>query len=172
MEGVFKALGEIYISNNSIFSVFVVLSIVVYSRYGFGLALWGSILGYAMSAALGASNFETKIGLWGYNPALTAMAVGGVFAVPSVKSFLLCSFAVCATQIIFAAGIQLFQPWGMPVATMPFCLGTLLFFSIRKDVSSVTSWIKLPHVTTPEEHYRKWGSSEKRKQNPDGLCDD
>jgi len=166
VEGVLKGLGEIYISNSSMFSVFVFGSIFVYSRISSGLALYGSVLGYVASAALGASNFSTKIGLWGYNPALTAMAVGGVFAVPSMKSFILCTVASFFTQIIWAANVQMFTPWGMPVCTIPFCLATLIFMSIRKDVSSqMPSWIKLAHVTTPEEHYRK-------RMNGNGeLCD-
>jgi len=168
VEGVFKGLGEIYISNSSVFSIFVVASIFVYSRIGSALAVYGSILGYVASAALGASNFSTKIGLWGYNPALTAMAVGGVFAVPSMSSLVLCSVASFLTQVIWAANVQMFTPWGLPVCTIPFCLATLTLFAIRKDVSNRVSWIQLAHVTTPEEHLRKWGHG---KKGIEGLCE-
>ena len=58
VEGVFKGLGEIYISNSSVFSIFVVASIFVYSRIGSALAVYGSILGYVASAALGYVNFS------------------------------------------------------------------------------------------------------------------
>lgn len=78
-EGIMKGLSEIYIINNMGSSVLILLSILIYSRVGAALAVTGSTVGFLSSVMLGANNINAKIGLWGYNPALTMMALGGIF---------------------------------------------------------------------------------------------
>jgi len=159
-EGLFKGLSEIFVINNVVSSVFIAAAILIYSRMAFGLALTGSMIGIIASVALGSNNHNVKIGLWGYNPALTMMAIGGVFVVPSVESIIIAAIACFFTQIIWAGQVQLFAPWGLPVCTFPFCFATLTFMFIRSDVSKRFRYVPLADITTPEEHYSKLGRQE------------
>lgn len=49
---------------------------------------------------MGAPFAEIGAGLWGFNPALTALAVS-VFFVPSVQSYTLAACGACATGVLF-----------------------------------------------------------------------
>jgi len=157
-EGIMKGLSEIYIINNIGSSVLVLLSIVIYSRVGAALAVTGSMVGFLSSVMLGANNMNAKIGLWGYNPALTMMALGGVFMVPGPNSFFIGILASFFSQIVWSAMVQLFYPWGMPVCTVPFCVATLAFMLIRPDASKRFKYVDLDKVSTPEDHFGRWGS--------------
>lgn len=161
-EGWIKGLSEIFVINDIAASVLILVAMLIYSRIAAGLALTGSMIGLVSSVALGSNNTNVKIGLWGYNPALTMMAIGGVFAVPSFDSFVLASLASFLTQLIWAALVQFFAPWGLPVCTLPFCFATIAFMLVRPDVSSRFKYVSLAEVTTPEEHYRKHGGGSRR----------
>jgi len=157
-EGIMKGLSEIYIVNNIGSSVLILMSILIYSKVGAALAITGSTVGFLSSVMLGANNANAKIGLWGYNPALTMMAMGGVFTVPGIDSFMIGILASFFSQIVWSALVQIFAPWGMPVCTMPFCIATFSFMLIRPEMSKRFKYVDLDKVSTPEDHFARWGS--------------
>ena len=87
--------------------------------------LAGSCVGVGTALACGAPAADIGAGLWGFNPALTALAVS-VFFVPNASSYALATGGACATSLIFGgvkgtmAGVA-----GVPALTLPFCAAAI-----------------------------------------------
>jgi len=76
----------------------------------------------ATAIGLGAPASEICMGLWGFNSALTALAVS-VFFVPSTQSYVLATGGACATAVVFAGLKTAFgAAFAVPALTVPFCL--------------------------------------------------
>jgi len=84
-------------------------------------AVGGSAVGCAVGAALGAPGSEVVHGLWGFNSALTALAVD-VFFEPSPRSYALAGGGAAATAVVFA-GLKtaMGTAFAVPALTLPFC---------------------------------------------------
>jgi urea transporter len=75
---------------------------------------------------LGAKPDELYTGLWGYNAALTATAIGGVFYTPnrlSISIGLICAFLASIIASILLA--PLFSLLKLPVLSVPFAIVTI-----------------------------------------------
>uniref|UniRef100_A0A3B5AFJ4 Urea transporter n=1 Tax=Stegastes partitus TaxID=144197 RepID=A0A3B5AFJ4_9TELE len=72
-----------------------------------------AMLGSAAGLALAAPNGDIYSGLWGYNSALSCIAIGGVFYVITWQTHLLLA---------------------LPACTWPFCLSTLIFLLISSEI--------------------------------------
>lgn len=83
--------------------------------------LLGSCVGVGTALAIGAAPAEIGAGLWGFNPALTALAVS-VFFVPSTQSYALATGSSAATAVLFGgAKVAMGTAFGVPALTLPFC---------------------------------------------------
>ena len=61
------------------------------------------------------------MGLWGFNPALTALAIS-VFFVPAAPSYALATGGAAATAVLFGgAKVAMGGAFGVPALTLPFC---------------------------------------------------
>lgn len=123
--GVLKGISEVFLIDSWIAGVLILTGLWAGScRYAL-LALAGSAAGMIMAIACGLPAGEIHAGLWGFSPALTAIAVGAVL--PGIPHRIL--WTVAAVTATFA--IQYFTaPWlaaaGLPVLTMPFCVATII----------------------------------------------
>ena len=96
-------------------------------------ALGGSTMGTLMGALGGASLEELTMGLYGFNSALTSMAVG-VFFVHSTPSLVLSAGGAAATASLFGAMKTVFGAYGAPCLTLPFCLTMSACYLLQKHV--------------------------------------
>ena len=80
----------------------------------------GSVIGLLTAVAFGVDGYTTYHGIWGYNSALTAMALGGFFIVLTVSCPLWGVTAHSATRVILPHG-HVACCWGL-VAVSPFTL--------------------------------------------------
>jgi len=115
-------ISQIFVVNNPISGALILAGIAAYSPAAAAAALFGSLLGIATAVAVGADGRGVKDGLWGYNPALTALAVS-VFFVPGWQPLALATGGALATALVttyckdfFASTLQ------TPALTIPFCL--------------------------------------------------
>uniref|UniRef100_A0A3B3UJP9 Urea transporter n=1 Tax=Poecilia latipinna TaxID=48699 RepID=A0A3B3UJP9_9TELE len=114
-------------------------------------ALLGS-LKFGAGLALAAPLEDVYSGLWGYNSALSCIAIGGVFYGLTWQTHILS--LICA---LFCAYLAL------PVCTWPFCLSTLIFLLLSSENPAICR-PPLSAVSCPEEnqHYlRQLRTSEK-----------
>ena len=91
------------------------------------MALGGAVVGVVVPTLLGASQTLIEMGLYGFNPVLTMMAVGWVFLKPSVRSAMLALLAGILTVVCQAGLANFLAPVGLPTLTFPFVLVMWMF---------------------------------------------
>lgn len=131
-EAIGTAIGQIFFQDNWISGYLIVIAIALNSRIGAAMALCGAIVGTATAALYGGSPEAVRGGLFGYNSALTAMALCGVFLPFSRQSLFYALFGAVVTSWLTAAIGVFLQPIGMPVLTSAFVLATWLML-LGKD---------------------------------------
>src|SRR4029450_147623 len=125
--GFFRGVGEVMFQDNLLTGVIFLLAILVNSRISAAFAALGSALGLLTALALGGNGVAIYHGLYGFNPVLSAIALGGLFFVFTWRSAVYALVAAIFTAIAFAAIAVLLSPIGMPALTAPFVLVTWLF---------------------------------------------
>jgi len=100
------------------------------------------LLGCAMyllaGLLLGAKPDELYTGLWGYNAALTATAIGGVFYTPnrlSISIALICAFLASIASILLA---PLFSLLKLPLLSVPFSIVTIGCCLMKAAIAAFT----------------------------------
>ena len=75
-------ISQIFVVESAISGALILAGIAVYSKEAAAHTLLGSTIGVATGVAMGADPSAITAGLWGFNPALTSLAVS-VFFTPS-----------------------------------------------------------------------------------------
>ena len=108
----------------------------------------GSTIGMLSGALMGADASELAMGLWGYNSALTSIAVG-VFFVHSTPAVALSVFGAAATASIFGAMKTIGGIYGAPALTLPFCTTVSACYLLGKQLKGL-EFASAPH--SPEKN--------------------
>jgi urea transporter len=115
-------LSQIFVVNSAWTGLGITAAIASYSPLLATHAILGSSLGSLTGLLLGAPTDAIAMGLWGYNSALTSMAVG-VFVQHTRESWLLSAGGAVATAGAFAGLSTVFGgALGTPCLTLPFCI--------------------------------------------------
>lgn len=125
-EGIGTSIGQIFFQDNWITGYLIVIGIAINSRSGAIMSLVGAIVGTAIAAIYGGPEGAVRDGLFGYNSALTAMALGGVFIALTWQSFLYAVFGAIISSWLWASIAIFLTPISMPVLTSSFVLVTWL----------------------------------------------
>ena len=123
----FKSLSSLFFQSNVLSGVLVALGLFVYSRIAFSLSIIGFIAAYFFYPILGgdvADFYEKFVGL---NFIFLAIAIGGIYLVPSLASYLM-SVILTPLLIIVLFGLNriLFMV-GLAPYSLPFTLITIMF---------------------------------------------
>mmetsp|Transcript_60764 Transcript_60764/g.192822 ORF Transcript_60764/g.192822 Transcript_60764/m.192822 type:complete len:580 (-) Transcript_60764:39-1778(-) len=154
MKGIVRGLGQVFLLEAVWSGILVFAAMMVCSRISAAAAVTGSATAYATAAWTGAGRGAMASGLYGYNAALTAAALFGMFYVPSYTGAVLAIFASVVVVIVQGTLAGLFLPAGLPVATLPFCLVTLAFVLCQGATEKIVA-VPLASITVPEDHYRR-----------------
>ena len=90
--------------------------------------------------------------MFGFNASLSVTAMF-MFYTPSFGAAIIATMAGIMTVLTQAALATMFQPLGLPVMTLPFCMVGLLFILIQGTTTIVIP-VPLSSMTIPEDHYR------------------
>lgn len=152
--GIGNAIGQIFFQDNWISGYLIAAGIAVNSRIAAGMALIGAAGAALSAAAFGGAESAIRDGLFGYNAALVAMALGGVFLVLTWRSFLYALFGVVVSTWLWASVTIFLAPIGMPPLTSAFVLVTWLMLLGRHGFKAL---IPVPpaEATTPEDNRRR-----------------
>ncbi len=90
----------------------------------------GYYIGTLSSAVLTGSFFQSFSDINHFNFSLVAMALGGVFLIPSPRSYLLSFIAVMTTTIVLSAVKTFWAFYGIPAFTFPFNFISLTFLYV------------------------------------------
>ncbi len=144
VEGYLKSLGAIFFVPSVLGGLLIFLVLLLVSRILLFLSLLGYFSGTLFQALLTGSTYGAFTDTSAFNYVLTAMAIGGVFLVPSLRSY---KFALLSSLIAvpLSAGAKVFwESYGLPVFAIPFNLSThmLLYVLIAVSYHSVVKIYK------------------------------
>lgn len=146
---VLRGIGQIMLQDSWVAGFLFVVGLLVSSPWVALWALVGSAVGTYGALLYGASEVAVSSGLYGFSPALTAIALGSVFYRPSWRSALWAVVGAVATLFAQAALNVFLLPLGLPALTAPFCITTWLFLlpllrleSGKKTEEDHSSWHK------------------------------
>ncbi|KAM3599408.1 uncharacterized protein V6R79_004986 [Siganus canaliculatus] len=128
-------------------------------------AMLGSAAGTLSGLALAAPQRDIYSGLWGYNSALSCIAIGGVFYVLTWQTHLLALLCAFFCAYMATAISNLMSVLALPACTWPFCLSSLIFLLISSEIPAICR-LPLSVVSHPEEnrrYQRRLKSSEKAR---------
>jgi urea transporter len=151
--GCVRGVGQIFLADNIVSGVLVLVGIAICSRISAFAALAGSALGAAAAVASGVPGADVTAGMYGFNSSLTFIAMY-MFYTPSRGAFVLATFAGIMTVLAQLALAPWLQPYGLPFLTLPFCVVSLPFVVLQGTTSLVIA-VPLSSMTVPEDHLKK-----------------
>ncbi|MBI5397736.1 MAG: urea transporter [Verrucomicrobia bacterium] len=150
LAGFFKAFGAILFAPSVVVGLLLCVAVLCYSRILFLLAALGYYTGAMIRDAMFGSTSHAFADLSNFNFILIAMAVGGVFLVPSLTSYLLAVIAVAVSTLFADAMAGFWSLYGIPAFTLPFnivTLGLVYVLSLLRHPMVATSVGRTPEET-------------------------
>ncbi|HJR75971.1 MAG TPA: urea transporter [Nitrospiraceae bacterium] len=159
--GITMGIAEIFFQDNWVTGVLILVGIAINTRIGALMALMGSTLAVAAAIFYGAHDEAIRDGLFGYNAALTAMALGGTFFVLNLPGFIYTVIGVLVTARVWASLGIFLEPSGMPVLTSAFVFVTWLMLLAKSGFPTLIP-IAPAESSTPEENLRRYGTGQNK----------
>ena len=122
-----KSVSEVMFADRIIVGLPFLTGIAIVSLRGALMAAGGAVIGIVVPIFFGANLNAIEMGLYGFNPVLTMMAVGWVFLEPSGRSAALAVLAGILTVVCQAGLANFLAPIGLPTLTFPFVLTMWMF---------------------------------------------
>ncbi|OWV97185.1 urea transporter [Rhizobium sp. R693] len=164
--GIGNAIGQIFFQDNWISGYLIIIAIAIHSRIAAAMALIGAALAALVAALFGGPEGAIRDGLFGYNAALTALALGGFFLVLTWQSFAYALFGVVVTTWLWASVAIFLEPIGMPVLTSTFVIVTWLML-IGADAFKALAPVAPAEATTPEDNRRRYLEADRSSYRSD-----
>ncbi|MCX5517333.1 urea transporter [Kaistia defluvii] len=153
--GIGNAIGQIFFQDNWIAGYLIVIGIAVNSRISAGMALIGAAGAALVAGVFGGPEGAIRDGLFGYNAALTAIALGGFFLVLTWRSFAYTLFGIVVTTWLWASVAIFLKPIGMPVLTSTFVLVTWLMLIGQYGFKALVP-VPPAEATNPEDNRARY----------------
>ena len=150
----FQSLGAVFFLPRVDAGLLVLVALVVYSRVGVVLAILGFVMAQLVSG-LGFAGQPSEMlpVVLGYNFVLTAVALGGVWFVPSVSSLLFAAAGVLVGALITLGLMPLLSWNGLSPLILPFNVTVLmLLYAMRQRVQDRNPKAVDFLLGTPEEN--------------------
>lgn len=154
-QGIGNGVGEVFFQDNWITGLIIVVGILVNSRIAAAMALAGSAIAVGVAIVLGAAEMSIRLGLFGFNAVLTALAIGGIFYVLTLRGLLYTLFGIVVTTFVWAAVAVALSPIGMPTFTSAFVIVTWLMIMAKGGLGALTA-VPPDEAATPEDNLRRW----------------
>ncbi|MDE2408016.1 MAG: urea transporter [Xanthomonadaceae bacterium] len=126
-EGVLRGIGQVFFQANLLSGALFVLGLLVASRRACVMALAGTLAGALVAWGMGAAEPAIRAGMFGFNSALTMIALGSVFLPSGWRASAYALLGAVFAPFVAAACTAAFASVGMPAMTLPFVLTTWLF---------------------------------------------
>ncbi len=158
--GITNGIAEIFFQDNWLSGIIILIGIAINTRIGAAMALMGSALAVCVGVFYGAHDEAIRDGLFGYNAALTAMALGGLFYVLNLPGFIYTVIGVLVTARVWASLGIFLEPSGMPVLTSAFVFVTWLMLLAKNGFPALVP-VAPADATTPENNLKRFGCGQK-----------
>jgi len=123
--GLTRSFGCLFFSPHVIPGLIFLVIVFFASRILFFLAVSGYFLGVLITASLEGSFYQAFSTLSAFNFSLIAMAIGGVFLIPSPRSYIMAAVAVAISPLLLESANFFWAQFGIPAFTLPFNVITL-----------------------------------------------
>lgn len=127
LQGLSSSISQVFLKGHGPAALLLLIGLAVNSVPAAVFALIGAVVGLITAHVLGAESQLITAGLLGFNPVLTAIALGAVFYKPGTRVFIYALVATVLSVIVQGAMIALMTPFGIPTLTAAFVLVTWLF---------------------------------------------
>jgi urea transporter len=154
-EGIGTSIGQIFFQDNWISGYIIIAGIAISSRISAAMALLGAVVGTLIAVLFGGPEGAIRDGLFGYNSALTAIALGGFFLVMTWSSFFYAVFGAIVSAWLWASIAIFLKPIGMPVLTSTFVLVTWIMLIGQYAFKALVP-VPPAEATTPEDNRQRY----------------
>jgi len=127
VQGIFTSITQVFLKGHGPAALLFLAGLAVNSIPAAVFGLVGAVAAVLTAHALGAESELVTAGLLGFNPVLTAIALGAVFYRPSPRVVAYLLIATVLSVIVQGALIAALTPFGIPTLTAAFVLVTWLF---------------------------------------------
>jgi hypothetical protein len=156
LDSFFSALGSTFFSPHPAVGAILFAGILLRSRYLAFLCVSGFASGQLVFATLAVDPAPGLLEWTGFNFALTAMALGGIFTVPSLATYVLAMLGAGASAVVTGALSEALLVYSLPVMALPFLLTTLtLLAALRLRVSMSPPTLLLEHPDLPQRNFER-----------------
>ncbi len=154
-EGVGKGFGEIFFQDNAVSGYLILLGIAINSRISAIMAGIGALISIGVAEALQVRETTIHMGMFSYSAILTAIAIGGLFYLLTVRSFIFMLFGIVFTTWLYAALAAILLPLHLTPYTAPFVVVTWIMLYSK---AAFTGLVAIPpsRATTPEDNLRRY----------------
>ena len=130
ISGFFKSFGTIFFLPTNIAGIAISLLVLYFSRITLIMAIVGYYFGIFIHSYLIGSFVQAQYDPYAFNYILVAIALCGVFLLPTVKNFVLALVGVAISVVLTDAIGVLFNYYAIPVFTLPFNITVIVFIFI------------------------------------------
>jgi len=149
ISGFLKSFGTIFFLPSNIAGLLITLLVLYFSRITLIMALVGYYFGILIHSYLIGSYTQALYDPYAFNYILVAIALCGVFLLPTIKNFFLALIGVAISVVLTDAIGILFNYYSIPVFTLPFNITVIVFIFILSII--YYKGFNLDIKYTPEE---------------------
>lgn len=165
ISGFFRSMSAILFQVNIASGIILTIGLFVYSRIAFLLMVYGYTVALLFSYIMGVGDFLGFYNM-GTNFMLVAVALGGFFIIPSIRSFLWVLILVPIAYLMVSGIGNLMYKVGVPVFSLPFCLTVILFlYMLRLRKTQIKLALTPIQYFSPEENLYRYVNGKERLLN-------
>ena len=127
LDSFFKSFGTIFFLPNVLAGSLMFLLLLYASRIMALMALAGFSFGVFIHSLLVTNYYEALNDPYAFNYILVAIALGGVFLLPTIKNYILALVGVLISVVLVDAMVVFFNYYSLPVFTLPFNIVVMMF---------------------------------------------
>ena len=139
-----RSLSSIFFQNNLLSGFLIAVLLLISSRIAFSLSILGFLTAYLFASFTGSDTTGFSYYNIGANYIMTALAIGGFFVIPSVKSYFWTFLLVPLTTLVLLFMTKLFGVMQLPVFSLPFSVVVILFIYFLKMRATSSGLILTP----------------------------
>ncbi len=149
ISGYFRSMSAIIFQGNILAGILLTMGLLLQSRISFVLTIIGYSIAILFNDMMGGFNSgDLSYYNMGTNFMLVAIALGGFYLIPSIRSFLWTLITVPIAYLLVVGLGTITYSFGLPVFSLPFCIVVILFLyclQLRKTPGKL--------ATTPIQYY-------------------
>ncbi len=162
----FISLGAIFFQFSVFSGVIISIGILIYSRIAWTLSFLGFFSAYLFYTFIGADLTDLNYSYIGFNYILTAIAIGGYFVVPGIRSYVWVVILIPVVALVTVSLNGVLSIIGLPVYSLPFNIIVLLYLYALKYRTHPSEGLKEVYVQefVPEKNLYNHFLNRKRFQ--------